>query len=478
MRAARVSISQNKRAQGQSVASRRVLRSRTQAQVRQHQARTEELQQQKDTARRVSAMRKNNIAKQQTESCTIPRSMFSAPNKFDSTLPTVNPLASRRQPSAAVDENVAPEQNQNAFSRPKKLGLHGASRKPVQQQPQRQRQATRRGRTMRTNLSRISVEEADGNDDDDDEDDGVGCYDQTQKQAQTTVSNNSSQSQASSQSASEPSKPKLTYMQRKLARLQQEAIDSIGSNELMGNASTHKSHIQRVKHEFETNTEAKAAMQTVAQKRSSANLQSSNIFGGNDSSGTGGLGDVLKPRKSRLERNLEKSRQMSGVAPRASAAPAPKLSAPWAMPTANQLAGAADMKGARPGAVPVPVLPRTHVVAAAAFKRTAIVGTQASAINVKNHKAIGGDGFMAQTNPNALPFHRLNKMRLVRISNVDASHADSMCELCNMHYKDQDIGRVLPCGHVFHNECIMDIFSCDVLCPVCEYDCKLMQHAD
>ncbi|KAF6261915.1 hypothetical protein COO60DRAFT_714761 [Scenedesmus sp. NREL 46B-D3] len=48
--------------------------------------------------------------------------------------------------------------------------------------------------------------------------------------------------------------------------------------------------------------------------------------------------------------------------------------------------------------------------------------------------------------------------------------AASMCTICQCDYEDADMARLLPCGHMYHQECVDQWLGANKTCPICNQE--------
>lgn len=65
----------------------------------------------------------------------------------------------------------------------------------------------------------------------------------------------------------------------------------------------------------------------------------------------------------------------------------------------------------------------------------------------------------------ALPQEYISKLPRMRMG---CSKKD--CTICTNHFEQNEVVRVLPCKHVFHDQCLMPWFQTGTSCPNCRFD--------
>lgn len=66
----------------------------------------------------------------------------------------------------------------------------------------------------------------------------------------------------------------------------------------------------------------------------------------------------------------------------------------------------------------------------------------------------------------------MDKRELKLISKRRVKKSGSTCVVCHCHYVQNEVVRVLPCGHVFHYKCLKPWFKQSNNCPVCRLDVR------
>ena len=72
----------------------------------------------------------------------------------------------------------------------------------------------------------------------------------------------------------------------------------------------------------------------------------------------------------------------------------------------------------------------------------------------------------------------LNKKLQKKIKKQKIGKSTRKCIFCMEAFQKEDIIKILPCRHYFHNKCLKPWFNRDHSCPTCRFDLKSFLEED